>query len=143
EFTQRSAGLAKLLDCGTPAPPFLGSNASKAAQECRTPKPRGGSTLLRFSDSARHRISLRPQILSQLFLHLSCGFERHRIVAFVHLGHEAGSIFFHHPGRFVAVLVVLKPFLWIKPCHSNIETGLGWIATGIEFPNARMFGYFR
>src|SRR4051812_11155298 len=85
------------------------------------------------SGASRHRISLRSQILSQLFFHLRGGLEWHRVVTLVHFGQQTHPILLHDPRRFVTLLVILKPFDWIESGHPNIDARLGWIAPRIGF----------
>ena len=58
----------------------------------------------------------------------------------VKLWHQFLPIFFDHPSRFVAVLVIFKSVLHGNAGHSNVNTRFERVTIRVKSENRRMFG---
>ncbi len=58
----------------------------------------------------------------------------------VKLWHQSLPIFFDHPSRFVAVLMIFKSVLDGNAGHSNVDARFGWLTLWVEPQNGGMFG---
>src|SRR6266699_2039052 len=54
--------------------------------------------------------------------------------------HQSLAIFFHHPSRFVAVLVIFKSVINGKSGHANVNTRFEPVTIWVEPQNRPMFG---
>ena len=51
---------------------------------------------------------------------------------FVKFWQQSDAIFPDDPSRFIAVLVIFESVIDWDSCHSHINAGLQWIASGIQ-----------
>jgi len=90
-----------------------------------------------------HRVTRFSQIFCQIFLHLDCGFIRHRIQMLIQLRQKSNAISPDHRRGFDTLLMVFEPFFRRQSSHADIDTRLATITVRVFGTDAADFRHRR